>query len=772
MAENTMVPFPEETNSPEKTAQSADDPQDPGRRQFINQALVVSGGIAMSGLIPRSLSALPVDANAFSAEMNALPAEAASAACTAVLGKELVNPGVIPSGSDGVLHAVLRLHAEDRLVSYLDVNSPNPPTIPPAVCGSYKLRAYEGYKGTKVDPSQLVTKPGVYGPGPTFNANVGDTIRIAMLNHVNPADFPETAEHQCDEVKSSSGTQIYPGKNPHPACPDHFPDCFRGSNTTNLHFHGTHVSPNAFSDNVLVEIVPDLDAKAEDCLPWFDLACEDYPNPQAWKHLDAASTQKFAALKKHHQDRLKALDKVHPEKNDPTLHSRQAAQNQVLEQYGEFPQYWTGCFPYCLRPPKYVAPPPLSLTECPPSPEPKPKYAMGQAPGTQWYHAHKHGSTSIQVFNGMSGALILRGDYDTKLNATMRGLKEKVLVLQQFQPQPNRERTGGAGGAGKGTNNNVGALVNGQLQPVITMYPNEVQLWRIINATVQFGKDAFFKCAFAGPEAPTFYQTAQDGVQLAWENYKPQIATGGAPTQFTLAPGNRVDILVRAPGSTGTAAMVAGLPSPTVPSGKSLLNLILTVKVVNPPPGAPPYNQAYPQSQDQYPEMPPFLADITEVSECRTIKYQMDMSGGPGAPPLINGRRFEEGRIDEAMLLDTRQEWTIENYTAPKKNDNPDVLHPFHIHVNPFQITEIYEPTRMKEPLKLPQPWIWWDTFPIPRGKLDENGKVIPGYFKMRTHFADFAGKYVNHCHILAHEDRGMMQLIEVVDNKTVVHHH
>ncbi len=772
MAENTIVPVPEEMNSTEKTAHSADDPQNPGRRQFINQALVVSGGIAMSGLIPVALNALSVEPDAVSAEVSALAAAAATAACTPVFGQELANPGVIPSGSDGVLHAVMRLHSEDRLVSYLDVNSTAP--TPPPACGTYKLRAYEGYKGTKVDPSQKVTKSGVYYPGPTFNANVGDTIQIAMLNNVDPADFPETAEGHCDEVKSSSGAEIYPGKNPNPKCPDHFPDCFRGSNTTNLHFHGTHVSPNAFSDNVLVEIVPDLDAKAEDCLPWFGIACEDYPNPQAWKHLDAASTQKFQALKKHHQDRLKVLDAKHPEKNDPTLHARQAKQNEVLEQYGEFPQYWSGCFPYCLRPPKYVAPPPLSLTECPPSPEPIPKYAMGQAPGTHWYHAHKHGSTSIQVFNGMSGALILRGDYDTKLNATMPNLKEKVLVIQQFQPQPNRERTGGPGGNGKGPTNNVGALVNGQLQPVITMYPNEVQLWRIINATVQFGKDALFMCAFAGPQAPTFYQTAQDGVQLHWKNYERQIAAGGAPTQFTFAPGNRVDILVQAPSTPGTSALISGSPGSPIPTGKGLVDLILTVNVVNPPSDAPPYNKAYPKTEDQYPKMPPFLDDITEVSESRIIKYQMDMSGLPGSPPLINGRRFEEGRVDEAMLLDTRQEWTIENYTArPKKPE--DVLHPFHIHVNPFQITEIFEPEKgMTEPLKLPQPWIWWDTFPIPRGKILDpaTNKVQPGYIKMRTHFADFAGKFVNHCHILAHEDRGMMQLIEVVDNKTMVRHH
>jgi FtsP/CotA-like multicopper oxidase with cupredoxin domain len=142
-------------------------------------------------------------------------------------------------------------------------------------------------------------------------------------------------------------------------------------------------------------------------------------------------------------------------------------------------------------------------------------------------------------------------------------------------------------------------------------------------------------------------------------------------------------------------------------------------------------------------------------------------SSKPGAPPLINGRRFEEGRIDEAMLLDTRQEWTVQNYSA-----GLFVRHPFHIHVNPFQVVEVFDPGTMTEPLKLPQPWIWWDTFPIPLGKADSSGKVTPGYFKMRTHFADFAGKFVNHCHILAHEDRGMMQLIEVVDNKTQVIHH
>ena len=93
---------------------------------------------------------------------------------------------------------------------------------------------------------------------------------------------------------------------------------------------------------------------------------------------------------------------------------------------------------------------------------------------------------------------------------------------------------------------------------------------------------------------------------------------------------------------------------------------------------------------------------------------------------------------------------------------------------------------------RLPAPWVWWDTFAIPTGRqnalpasvcteLDKcpadlqeytscaSGTctvTIPGYFKMRSRFVDFTGQYVLHCHILAHEDRGMMELVAVVEPK------
>src|SRR5207237_382657 len=83
----------------------------------------------------------------------------------------------------------------------------------------------------------------------------------------------------------------------------------------------------------------------------------------------------------------------------------------------QWPQYYIGAYPYCYRVPEYKA-----GGWPPPSPAPTPgrpralTLQMGQAPGTHWYHAHKHGSTTINVLNGMTGAFIIEGSYDDDLN--------------------------------------------------------------------------------------------------------------------------------------------------------------------------------------------------------------------------------------------------------------------------------------------------------------------------------------------------------------------
>ena len=90
-------------------------------------------------------------------------------------------------------------------------------------------------------------------PGPTLRVRLGDLVEVSFLNKIDDSQFPYTFDTDsppgfsgfgCDQ----SGT-IYPGN-------DIFPNCFHGSSTANLHFHGTHTSPDGLSDNVLVQVLP------------------------------------------------------------------------------------------------------------------------------------------------------------------------------------------------------------------------------------------------------------------------------------------------------------------------------------------------------------------------------------------------------------------------------------------------------------------------------------------------------------------------------------
>ena len=89
------------------------------------------------------------------------------------------------------------------------------------------------------------------------------------------------------------------------------------------------------------------------------------------------------------------------------------------------------------------------------------------------------------------------------------------------------------------------------------------------------------------------------------------------------------------------------------------------------------------------------------------------------------------------MALNAVEEWTIIN------DDVSD--HVFHIHTNPFQLTQING-----EPLADP---VWLDTAVVPR----------EGSITFRTRFLDFTGKLVLHCHMMNHEELGMMQIVEIV---------
>ena len=105
---------------------------------------------------------------------------------------------------------------------------------------------------------------------------------------------------------------------------------------------------------------------------------------------------------------------------------------------------------------------------------------------------------------------------------------------------------------------------------------------------------------------------------------------------------------------------------------------------------------------------------------------------------LINGKAFDHDRVDQTMRLGDVEEWTITN--------DSDEWHTFHIHVNDFQLVEM-------------------DGKPVESINYQDNVSIPPdSSVKMRTRFSDFTGKFVFHCHVLFHEDHGMMSVVEVVD--------
>lgn len=152
---------------------------------------------------------------------------------------------------NGRLHGTILLNDELQRINFRTPLNSLPGDLTQQTgdtCFAQYVRAYH-IGGTSLPPAGSLTDP---SPGPTLRARVGDIIELTFLNQINPADFGNSIDMDlksggtgCDETSG-----IYPGKF------DVFPDCFHGSTTGNIHFHGTHTNPNSTGDNVLIEVRP------------------------------------------------------------------------------------------------------------------------------------------------------------------------------------------------------------------------------------------------------------------------------------------------------------------------------------------------------------------------------------------------------------------------------------------------------------------------------------------------------------------------------------
>jgi len=349
-------------------------------------------------------------------------------------------------------------------------------------------------------------------------------------------------------------------------------------------------------------------------------------------------------------------------------------------------------------------------------------------PGTNWYHPHAHGSANVQMAGGMVAGLIIEGDFADV--PQIAKAQERLLILGEcifdaygtiedfatVWPEPALRFF----------------TVNGQREPTITMRPGEVQRWRFVHGGQQ--DDMFLEL-----EGHTFQQIARDGIALSRINLAPPPTSQQSidrPQAMIVAPGQRIDVLVKA-GEPGTYALRAlpydqGYPSPTGPVARLVvegepLPMELPTKL---PPG------------------PNRMIEDQEITGTRTLTLSAKTLENPSRSQwqefryYIDGKSFDPSRIDHRVRLGAVEEWTVLN------DDVHD--HVFHIHTNDMLLTQVNGKA-------LPEP-IWLDTAIVPR-----NGSIT-----FRSRFEDFTGLFMLHCHMMNHEELGMMQTVEVYsDTKT-----
>ncbi len=616
-------------------------------------------------------------------------------------------------------------------------------------------RIYNPSSGGTMDTVKLRSYGGCLS-GPLIDTAPGTTLRVHLDNELD------------DKDPTCPG-----GADP----PDGSPGCF---NTINLHFHGLHVSPAGNSDNVLLNIAPHTKFDYEVNIP------EDHPS------------------------------------------------------------------------------------------------------GTFWYHAHRHGSTALQVASGASGVLIVRGkreytggrpgDVDTILkDSTAKPLREQVFLFQQipyacFDDDTYAHVLTNNDGTWRCPPDKVGVVenfdlqlasqtvwdnsgrftsINGAVQPTLTgIAAGEIQRWRFLHAGIHDTinlqvvpmRDAGPNAALAlagvvagtpAEQARTIaevcpvtvpdsepkvelvpqFEIASDGLtRTSIRKISGKTISGGMGSNF-LQPGYRSDILIVFP-HDGTYCLLnqAATPAERAKTGSAYhaggqgpdqAELLATVIVKGGKPVAGDLEQYVEQAlyegNQSLPEaarkgllrgdLTPWrgmadLKDAVVTSELQKVDFFIGNAPYPQDPPFIapktpqgewtgqfgfyiNYKSYDPNRIDFTRQVGTTDDWELTSQGVP---------HVFHIHVNPFEVMDVKRVLENGVPQSIFGPHGeclvkpdslglenqycgMWHTF-------RDTVFVQNGYqVFIRTRYDRYIGEFVIHCHILDHEDGGMMSNIQIVPN-------
>jgi FtsP/CotA-like multicopper oxidase with cupredoxin domain len=369
------------------------------------------------------------------------------------------------------------------------------------------------------------------------------------------------------------------------------------------------------------------------------------------------------------------------------------------------------------------------------------KIPLSQSPGLYWYHPHPHGFTEPQVLGGASGALIVEGIERDK--PEVAGLPERVLVLRDQNPSGVKDDDDN-NDQGKDVSINFVQVLFPLFRPaVMKARPNERQFWRVLNASADTYFDLqvrFGKIIQDINEPQEIELIAVDGSAIGGEARRSHVLLG---------PGARAEFLVTTP-PLGTWGQLVTLNYERGPDGEAnpyrvLANISATGNAQAFPLLPAPAGSAYPAFRGLTGLKPVrerklyFSEQRTDLKDPKSIQYFITEEG---AKPKIFDMNSKTPDI--TVTHGTVEDWTIENRAQES--------HVFHIHQLHFQALERdgrgpAEPM-LRDTIDLPP---WDGKGPYPRVKL-----------RMDFRNPEIVGTFVYHCHILEHEDGGMMGSIRV----------
>ncbi len=393
-----------------------------------------------------------------------------------------------------------------------------------------------------------------------------------------------------------------------------------------------------------------------------------------------------------------------------------------------------------------------------------------EPPGLYWYHPHIHGFSKQQLLGGASGALIVEGIERAK--PVTAGLPERVFVIRDLDlihpdAPPSKsepvtphfliDRDGDAANNGTGFGKPAKDLsINYVPVPypdyppaTIAMKPGEKQLWRVLNASAI----TYLNLQVLFNKVPqSLGLVAMDGNPMDQHSSEPMAID--PQTHIALPPGARVEFVVTGP-KEGDSALFVTRTVDTGPGGENDTNRALA-KIVpsSTTPDAGPRLESAPQ-----PLPPPSQAWLGSVAPVRVRHlYFSEKLTNPNDPTsavefylTVDGQEPKMFDMNSEIPNIVAQQGTVEDWIIENRSQE---LHAFHIHQLHFLLLE-YSGKQVREDFLR-------DTVNVP---YFNNHTLTYPSVRLRMDFRDpnMVGSFVYHCHLLEHEDKGMMGSIQVV---------